>query len=423
MEQYILNVTSQLLFFIVPLLIYYVFWLNTERRYHQSREFAIFTLCAVSILLCMTVPLELAPGYLYDLRLVPLAIGVFYGGPRIGYFLLLVILGYRFHMGGEGIYATVFVHTALYTVLAFLSRAFIEKSLIVKLIRGGLGCLTFLLLSLLWFVCFSSVPLTLHRALFLLLFTVLTMISLSIQIYLTEQLRNNTTYKEDLKHHQKLKVISEIAASVSHEVRNPLTASRGFIQLLMTKENLPYEKSRRYLSIVLEELDRAQTIISDYLAFAKPQIPKVEAMDVAEHIRYVAEVLAPYAAMNQVEIRLSLAQGVELIGERISFRQCMINLLKNAIEASRPNDKVVVRLHQSGTLTIIEVEDQGVGMSKEQLRKLGTASISSKDKGNGIGTMVIYNIVRAMDGKIEVRSAENAGTCFTLKFAPQIAER
>lgn len=142
---------------------------------------------------------------------------------------------------------------------------------------------------------------------------------------------------------QRLQVIGELAASVSHEVRNPLTVSRGFLQLLLERHK-DNEQDARYLRLTLEEMDRAQHIITDYLAYAKPEAEMVSRLQVADELAYVISVLEPYALLGKVEIKVSGVGEGFVLGDKHKFRQCLINLLKNGIERCRVAERLRSKL-------------------------------------------------------------------------------
>ncbi|OMP68343.1 hypothetical protein BTO28_02440 [Domibacillus epiphyticus] len=101
-------------------------------------------------------------------------------------------------------------------------------------------------------------------------------------------------------------------------------------------------------------------------------------------------------------------------GEAAKLHQCLINVIKNGIEAMPEGGQLSVSLKKTGSKAVLSVTDSGTGMSEEQRERLGTPYYTTKDKGTGLGTMVVYSIVRAMGGEIKVKSEENKGTSFTI---------
>ncbi|UUZ81530.1 HAMP domain-containing histidine kinase [Paenibacillus sp. P26] len=235
--------------------------------------------------------------------------------------------------------------------------------------------------------------------------------------FFIELLLRNHKLREEVLQMEKLKVISDLAASVSHEVRNPMTVSKGFLQLLQNGKR--DEQEKRFLKLALEELERAEAIITDYLAFAKPEPDRVAGLDVKEEIGYVTGVLQPYAAMAQVDIELRCEEGRSVWGDRQKFRQCLVNLMKNAIEAMPDGGMLHVESALERKNIVIRIQDTGHGMTQEEVRRLGTPYYTTKDKGTGLGTMVAFSIVKAMNGKVHVSSEKEAGTLFTITLPAQ----
>ena len=128
-----------------------------------------------------------------------------------------------------------------------------------------------------------------------------------ISTLLLEVILTNFQVLQNLVKAEKLQTVSHLAASISHEVRNPLTASRGFIQLL--SDDISTETRKQYVDIALQELDRATEVINDYLTFAKPTLDTTETINISEEIQRAVKVIMPLANMNAIQIQLSLLPG------------------------------------------------------------------------------------------------------------------
>ena len=127
---------------------------------------------------------------------------------------------------------------------------------------------------------------------------------------LWEVIQTNFQVLQKLIKAEKLQTVSHLAASISHEVRNPLTAVRGFIQLL--SEDISTHSRKDYADIAITELDRATEVINDYLTFAKPTLEKEEKINVNEEIQHAVNVITPLATMNGVQVKLSLLETSSL---------------------------------------------------------------------------------------------------------------
>lgn len=222
--------------------------------------------------------------------------------------------------------------------------------------------------------------------------------------------------QEELNKLTQIKTVSEIAASISHEVRNPLTVTRGFTQLLKDG-SLTDEQRNQYIKLSLEELDRAERIIGDYLNFAKPSIENKEVLYLNQEIEYIVQVINPYATMNSIAVEVNMEDcQYAILGEKQKLRQSLLNIVKNGIEAIEKKGKITIQLqHCDGNAQLI-ISDNGKGMSAEQIKNIGTPYFSTKDKGTGLGTMVAFNIIKEMQGEYNIESQIGKGTTFFITF-------
>ena len=221
---------------------------------------------------------------------------------------------------------------------------------------------------------------------------------------------------DEMKKLGELKTVSQMAASISHEVRNPLTVVKGFNQLLRNHD-LTEEQKDLYIQLSLEELNRAESIIADYLTFAKPSLVHLVPLDLNKEIDYIEHVLNPYATMSNIVIQIEREDHkLHIFGESRELRQALINIIKNGIEAMEPEGKLIIHLKKVKENAVIIIKDTGKGMTTEQIGKLGTPYYSTKDKGTGLGTMVSFSIIKAMKGKIEVDSEVGKGTSFSISI-------
>lgn len=221
---------------------------------------------------------------------------------------------------------------------------------------------------------------------------------------------------EELNKLTQIKTVSEIAASISHEVRNPLTVTRGFTQLLKDG-SLSDEQRNQYIKLSLEELDRAERIIGDYLNFAKPSFDNEEVLQLDQEIEYIVQVIHPYATMNNITVEVNIEDcEYAVLGEKQKLHQSLLNIVKNGIEAMEKKGKITIQLKKCTGKAQLIIRDDGKGMSDEQIEKIGTPYFSTKDKGTGLGTMVAFNLIKAMQGEYNIESQIGKGTTFFITF-------
>ncbi|WP_144549888.1 PAS domain-containing sensor histidine kinase [Bacillus sp. X1(2014)] len=214
--------------------------------------------------------------------------------------------------------------------------------------------------------------------------------------------------EERLRRTEKLSIVGELSASVAHEIRNPLTSLKGFVQLLQMEDG----KHDYYYQIMLDELNRINHIVGELLLLAKPQIIKYTKANLQKILKDVISLLSTEASLYNVQIDSSFIENEIVIEcEPNQLKQLFINLIKNSIEASPKGGTVSIDLEQSEeNKVVITINDTGCGISKERLEKIGEPFYSSKEKGTGLGLTVSFKIVQSHQGTIHFDSEKNHGT-------------
>lgn len=214
--------------------------------------------------------------------------------------------------------------------------------------------------------------------------------------------------EERLSRTEKLSVVGELSASVAHEIRNPLTSLKGFVQLLQMED----DNHQDYYQIMLDELNRINHIVGELLLLAKPQHLKYTKLAIQKILNDVISLLAVEATLYNVQIESNFPKEDIIIEcEPNQLKQLFINLIKNSIEASKSDSKISICLSRiEGKRIAITIQDQGCGISKERLQKIGEPFYSSKEKGTGLGLTVSYKIVQSHKGNIMFDSEIDHGT-------------
>ncbi|WP_010273463.1 PAS domain S-box protein [Paenibacillus senegalensis] len=217
---------------------------------------------------------------------------------------------------------------------------------------------------------------------------------------------------EELIHRSdKLSVVGQLAAGVAHEIRNPLTSLKGFVQLMRAKN-----QDTQYLDIMLSELDRINYIVSEFMVIAKPQAIQFQMKDLRKIFQDVIPLLDTQAILSNIQIKLYIQGEVPLIHcDENQLKQVFINVLKNAIESMPEGGIIRIKIRETGSREVqITVIDQGSGISPERLARLGEPFYTTKEKGTGLGLMVCYKIIEMHHGTMKIKSRLQEGTTVTI---------
>jgi PAS domain S-box-containing protein len=213
---------------------------------------------------------------------------------------------------------------------------------------------------------------------------------------------------------EKLSIAGELAASIAHEIRNPITTVKGFLQLLQTGTTEKWN----YYSLMSSEIERIELILSELLMLAKPQVSHFQQKNVSLLIQDVVSLLIPQANMNNVLILTEFDSDEVMINcEENQLKQAFINFIKNAIDSMPAGGKVVIQMESSDKAEVlIRIIDQGVGIPEHILPKLGQPFYTTKEKGTGLGLMVSKKIIENHQGAIAIHSKETIGTIIEVKI-------
>ncbi|WP_338785827.1 PAS domain S-box protein [Metabacillus sp. FJAT-53654] len=213
-----------------------------------------------------------------------------------------------------------------------------------------------------------------------------------------------------LRKTEKLSVVGELAASVAHEIRNPLTSLKGFLQMLQSSS----DENQMYYKIMLEEIERINIISSELLVLAKPQQIHFQKRNINELLSNVKSLLESEANLYGVELEILTNDRLPLVDcESNQLKQLFINIIKNSIEATSKKVQVSINKTDHDHICIL-FKDDGCGIDQERLKHLGEPFYSMKEKGTGLGLTVSYRIVEFHKGQIQFESKVNEGTTVRL---------
>lgn len=392
----------------------YLIFFENKNQIKKRKSIFIF-LSAISMILCMTFPIRLEMGFIFDLRYIPFIIAILLGGYKIGFPLYVILNIYRLYIGGDGVFQSFLLSTITFIGVVFVHKFFINFDSKKRLVTAGIIILPQLIFYQ-WHLSTFLERITLEFWINAFTMIAIHVIGIIIIMALIEKIINNRKVREKLVDIDRLNIISELAACISHEIRNPLTVTNGFLQLLKNSKNIT-EEELHYVDFSLQELKRAEGIVSDFLSLSKPQAENMVHTNLKEEIDYVNNIMAPYAHIHQVDLQYNFTNTLTLSMDKNQIRQCLINLYKNGIEAMKKEGGTLsVSVSQQNNDIIIEIKDTGCGMSNEEIRQIGKPYYSTKKEGTGLGMMVVYSTINKLNGKIEVLSKKSKGTTFIVSI-------
>ncbi len=396
------------------MLMYHSFW-NQKGKHSPKLNSTVFILfCSAATILCISFAARMDNGFQFDMRHIVLIVGTLTGGPIAGGSILAVLNIYRFLLGGIGVFPSIIASICLYIILLATYRLFQRGSNHIKVVLAILYSFVYVFSWIPFFL--AEVPSTEYYLPHIIVYELCTIIGTILILYLLNVLQLQIRLQEELINAEKFHLIGEMAASISHEVRNPLTSTKGFLQLLQSEE-CSEEDRKLYTEIAIRGIEQANHVLTDYLTFAKPSIEKEQVLQIEDELLRAVSLITPLANLTNVRITYTKQSNIFCIsGEKQKFNQCLLNILKNCIEAMPKGGDLILTLIPSHTQIQLAIKDTGIGMDLEQLKRLGSPFYSTKEKGTGLGMMVVFSIVKAMGGKIDISSEKDIGTTFLLTF-------
>ena len=239
-------------------------------------------------------------------------------------------------------------------------------------------------------------------------------------VLIAQDITDEVKLRSELDHVERLSLVGQMAAGITHEIRNPMAVVRGFLQLMREKSSDDLDS---YYQIVIEELDRANSIINDFLSLAQSRISDKEQVLLHRVIEEVSPLLWADANLRGQSVELKLNASIHELELNVrEIKQLILNLGRNAMEAMGPKGVLTLETHSSEDNVELIVRDKGIGMSQSQREKLFSPFFTTKREGTGLGLSLCLSIVERHNGKINVESVEGEGTVFTISFPLVIEE-
>ncbi|MGG1554867.1 ATP-binding protein [Paenibacillus ferrarius] len=236
---------------------------------------------------------------------------------------------------------------------------------------------------------------------------------LEVAVDVTESLR----FESEMARLAQLNLVGEMAAGIAHEIRNPMTTIRGFLQLFRENDR---HMQKEYIPIMLEELDRANDIITEYLSLAKNKTSYQKSESLNRIIESLLPLIQAEAVMCGKHVNGNLGSCPDIQLDDKEIRQLILNMCMNGLEAMSVGGTLRIETYQDDTHVVLLIADEGTGISAEHLEKLGRPFFTTKDEGTGLGLAICYSIAARHQATIEVNSSSK-GTTFMIRFPMQAA--
>jgi len=226
--------------------------------------------------------------------------------------------------------------------------------------------------------------------------------------------------RKKLQEFEKVSALAQLCAGIAHEIRNPLTTARGFLQLFAERCD---DKDRAYLELTISELDRIRELLEDFMGLCRPDREEAAEVDMVEIARSVHRFLVPEASLCDIGFELNVPDHpIPAAVRPAQIKQVLINLVQNALQACRGQAHAVVRLDvaEKEDRVLVQVVDNGCGI--EHMDRIFRPFYTTKSTGTGLGLFVCKHIIESHGGSISVRSQVGAGTTVTVEI-PKCARR
>jgi len=232
-------------------------------------------------------------------------------------------------------------------------------------------------------------------------------------VFVTHDISERTLLENELARLGQLKSVAQLSAGLVHEIRNPITTVRGFLQILNSNDEL--NQYRDYFDLMIKELDDANNLITEFLSMAKEKESHFAWLDLNSLIHSLYSVLNAAAVMKDHRIILDLGEINEIYMDQNQIRQLIVNLVNNGLESMETRGVLTISTASKGENIILSVEDKGAGIDPEIMKRIGTPFFTTKEKGTGLGLSICKNIADRHKAEIKIRSSVE-GSAFSVWF-------
>ncbi|WP_344910409.1 ATP-binding protein [Amphibacillus indicireducens] len=231
-------------------------------------------------------------------------------------------------------------------------------------------------------------------------------------LFLVDNMTDKKEAEEILIRSEKMSVAGQLAAGVVHEIRNPLTSLKGFIDLLQAG----LDRKEEYFNIMIEEIDKIEKVSTELLYISRPLTHDHVYQWLMKMIEDVIVLLNTQAVKKNIKLVLDCPEDVVVYADRSQMKQVFINLIKNAIEAMTESGEILIKVEKQGDFCLISVIDEGPGIPINLIHQVKEPFFTTKKEGTGLGLMITTRIIENHNGLFKIKPNNDKGTTFEIKL-------
>ncbi|WP_112180985.1 MULTISPECIES: ATP-binding protein [Paraliobacillus] len=231
-------------------------------------------------------------------------------------------------------------------------------------------------------------------------------------ICLSKDITDKKEAEQMLIRSEKMSIAGQLAAGVAHEIRNPLTSLKGFVQLLQAG----IDRKEEYYKIMIDEIEKIDAISSELLFIAKPMTDERKNESVSDMVQDVITLLNTQAKVYNINLISQIEVDQTVYCDRTQIKQVLINLIKNAIEEMPNGGTIQIHVTDDQTYCSISVIDEGPGIPESLLHKLKEPFFTTKKEGTGLGLMISNKIIENHNGVLDILQNQDKGSTFCVSL-------
>ena len=402
------NIILNLILIIFPLLIYLVIVCYQDNTSKKGKNILLNLALFTSLYLCLKFGITESDNKILLFCNIPIVIAYMKKQTITGILLSIISIIYYYFLH-DSLFLITIIKYSSYLILYICAK---KK----KLSQGGfilsIAVLQGFLLSFEFF--FRDIDILINDLITLLILVFIYYFATFSILYIFKITDKFESLNSTIKLLEKDKIIKDALFKLTHEIKNPLAVCKGYLEMINLNDQ---EKSKKYISIMKQEINRSLNIISDFVEYNKIKVVK-EQIDLGLLLEEVYDSFKILVNANNIKLIYNEMSDEEIyiMGDYERLKQVLINLLKNSLESIDKKGKIEIKTNIHNKYIDIIVEDSGKGMNKEVLSKLTEMFYTTKENGTGLGVALSNEIINAHNGSLIYKSEINKGTKATIRL-------